>query len=962
MIIVRPIAEPPVIENPEPTFGAVIHKLNDFTVKAEDRVREFNKSIKDQLDGLDTHVTQWINSSIAPIDAHLAIRGAAHGETKDTVGLDKKDNFRTATLAESISYASVNAFVTPAGAKASLDANTADFDPTLYQQNGVFQFASYYYPDDYETVLPATPEPSRYLLSNGRVPILIDGDRLIYSPRSDEGRYSKQSLFVGLPLKGLSRARLSEVTNLAARYTGANWNMTGGDTTDGKVGFFRPLGDKKIYNFASTLPLPAANRNYLLYNNFANAVYKGLGISVALAAGVLRIDHRFFSVNAVTTAPSMTELVNSSYLASFDKMGSASPAPGPANGFHTYNLADFLTLPAGATIAGDPARPDPVTVLVWNSTDFEMYLNVSVGVVVTQGALVSKLVLSFTESIIPGTLVAGGTALFKTIGSRVKDTLDANLLPTAGSSFFTVNNPFDLNNISQSPGVLLNSGLMVKARSSKLAMRVKRYRTDYTSVIDWMLAQRPVADPSDAITEVFAPSRHAPFGPLPERIIPVTHNAAVTQHLVYGLNPGTGLFSWSLLTWNNASIVSTQTGDGVFGVRLPEVRTPMDDIGLIPVSMAVAVNKASAGVGYNALAFTSANRHVGKASVTFANQVLTVGADVEMAVASMLSMQAVMRDLTDRAAVLNPGVDPTLRVPEIQVFAVTGTKALVVVSDGVSYAEAAAARYSVINNIFTLDFKQTNGVALKPITAASGPVAVGNRKSGSGDGTRMDYSDLQIVNIDANTTGFVLTRPFGNNYGDISFTCAGFGGSTFPAFTPVKTNVVRLYPGTQQFDLVDELLPPILIPNKGVFQYDATNGAFTNTMLEVGGVTKVDPFNVNEAGWVRVPAGGRLVIGGKAMVLGEEFALKVNPAGTTYCYLVRYGDVIAVLGSDVRREVANNEVMFGIAVNGVLQQVKDYMVMSNHVVSATRRGSAIPCFVDDGADGPNQFFTHRDVF
>lgn len=960
MIIVRPIAEPPFVEVPEPAFGSVIQKLNEMAVEKEDRQNQFNKNVADKIAQLDTHVTAFINSTVTPIDTHIAKRGAVHGETKATVGLSKKDNFRPATPAEASSYANVNAFVTPAGAKAALQANTGEFDLDLYQRNGVFQFASYYYPDDYETAVPATPEPSRFLVSNGRVPILINGDRLIYSPQSDNPYYSKQLMFVGLPLKGLSRARLSEITNLVSRYVGTNWNMTGGDTVDGKVAFFRPLGDRRIYNYATTLPLPAGNRNYLLYNNFSNTLYKGLGITASLAAGQLRIDHRFFHTNAADTAPSLVETVNGSYMALFDKI--SGQLPGQANGYHFYNLTDFITLPAGATIAADPSRPDVITTLVWNSIDFEAYLNVSVALIVTQGAKTSKLVLSFTESIIPGTLKAGGSAIFKTLGTRVKDTLDAELLPVVGSEYFTVNNPFDLNNITQSPGAVLNSGLIVKARSTKLALRVKRYRTEYEGVKDWMMAKRPVINPADASTEVFAPSRHSPFGPLPERIVPVLHTAAETQYLVYGLNPSTGLFGWSRLTWNDTSIISTQTGDGVFGVRLPEVSAPVSNLGVFPKSIVNAVYKSTVGVGMNALAFTGTNNHIGKASMSYVNGVLAVGADVTVAISTMLSLQGVSRGVMDRAKALNPGVLDSLRKVEIQIFAVSLNKVVVIISDGVSYAEAAAARYAVTNNVITLDFKPTNGVALTPITLASGPVAAGNRESGSGDNVWMNFADLQIASVTPNNLNFVATRPFGDNYGDVSFTVTGFETSTFPVFAPNKLNPVRLYAGTAQIDLVEELLPSIQIPAKGVYQYDSTNTALTCRMLEVNGTTKIDPFNINEAGWIRLPSGGRVMLGGKAFLIGQELSLKVGTVGTVYCYLIRLGEVLQVIASSVRREVANNEVMFGIAVNGVLQQSKDYLVMSNHVVSASRRGTAIPCFTDDGANGPNQFFTQRDVF
>jgi hypothetical protein len=270
------------------------------------------------------------------------------------------------------------------------------------------------------------------------------------------------------------------------------------------------------------------------------------------------------------------------------------------------------------------------------------------------------------------------------------------------------------------------------------------------------------------------------------------------------------------------------------------------------------------------------------------------------------------------------------------------------------------ANFVITGAKFSLNYTNTGGIKLYQATPGNQAAVVGNRESASGDGTWMDYSDMLAAQVDANTFNIVFTRPFGNVYGDLSVAISGLTTAT-PLVTRGKVNPARLYQGNDAFDTVDEIYPPILIPNKGVYQHEPTNGRFSTQMNEMGGTTKVDPFNINEAGWVRLPAGARFVVNGRTVILDKDYAVKVTTSGTSYCYLQRAGTKITALASSVLREPANNEVMFGVAVNGILTLQKNYIVMDSRVISATRHGSAIPFFADNGGQGVNQFFTRRDV-
>ncbi|WP_228493088.1 hypothetical protein, partial [Pseudomonas aeruginosa] len=56
-------------------------------------------------------------------------------------------------------------------------------------------------------------------------------------------------------------------------------------------------------------------------------------------------------------------------------------------------------------------------------------------------------------------------------------------------------------------------------------------------------------------TEFYPPSRHSPFGPVPDRLFPIEHTAGTTRYLAYSVDSETVLYEWSELTWSNTSIV-----------------------------------------------------------------------------------------------------------------------------------------------------------------------------------------------------------------------------------------------------------------------------------------------------------------------------------------------------------------------------------------------------------------------
>lgn len=946
--------EPPFIETPEPKFGGVVNKLNEMTYKLQDCTYSFNENSKVRLLEFSQNLAQFIIDVVTPIDNHLALRGAVHGETKSTIGLSKKDNYRTATLAEQTNLTPVLAYVTPQGVKAALDKNIATYNPSLYQSNDNLQLSSFYYPNEFPVVPPTAVQPVRYFLNNARHTTLINGDRVLVSPRSDPGTYQRQDLFISNPVAIKRRTQLSEIQNLVSGYLGSNWNASAAETTGGRVALFKPLADKQIYDMRSNLNMSGTNKNYLLFNGYGTSLYKGLATAVAVAGNVVTIQHKFFKVDLFDTDPVLVDLVASNYQATFIQLGKTTS--GPANGSHSYNISDFLTLSPGQTAVYDGSGAGVTTGMAWAAQDFELYLMINIPIKVNGVSMI----ISLVESITPGKLSAGSSAQFRQMGTLTKDVIGPDLVPVEPAKWVKLSDLTDFNNVVEFPGVVLPNGEVVKSSATKYAVRVKRLESGRQNIIDWMVNARPKVDVKSVRTEMYTPSRYTPFGPLPERIIPVTQANGVTTYLTYGLDEISGNYMWRELIWSTNPRVVINGGNGKSSFGMPDFSNRLPNLSNVPKALSVMTGVQNGGVVVSAFCFTTQNEFTGYQSFSYANKTVSLGAQIQLHPSSINSLKSAAAAVMTRAGTLNPGIVNASRKTNIQVMDRHDGRLFVMISDGVSYAEGTTLAHTVEDGKVRLTIP-ASGFGLVPLTAGGFSSVGNNRESLSGDNPRQPYSDILIAaEIPARNWDIVFPRAFGEVYGDISFNI-DLPQSAVPTIRPKYVNQGRLYKGEQQFDLVNELLPPVLVPFYGVVQYLPTNNNFNSLMVRPTLGDGVDPYDVNEAGWVRIPAGARVIIRGRAYILDKEYPVKVNPAGVTYCYLVRIGDTLSAIGSSTMRETSNGEVLFGVSTNGVLSINNSYLVIDNHVITSVRRGGAIPVFTDDGDRGVNTFFTVRDL-
>lgn len=955
----------PFNEDPNPRFGGVIEKMNELTYFVEEKTKNFSGDTSQKLQGFVTSLDQFIQDVVIPMDEHLNARGPVHGETKKTVGLGLKDNFPAATLAQQLAFTDVDAFVTVQGAKQAVTENTGTYDKTAYQQNDVLQMSSYYYQNNYPTSLPATVEIPRYFTkaeTNDIYPsILLDSDRLLFTTTRNAANYQRNTYFLSGPTKAFDKLPMTEIRNISATYRPRGWRSSAAPDTNRTVNLFRPLPEKKIFNFKNQTTGLAGSDTiaYLLFRGYAGATYKGVGVSTSRSGLVVTVTPRFFKVNTPDTDPTLVDLLDDTYMASYTPFGEAAVNQ-PANTPFTIDLSKYVTLPAGATLTATGNRATDNITLVWNIQDGEAYLLVSVGCYVRYSdATLKYLTFNAIVSIIPGSLRTGGKATYSIVAEPGTDVILADKSDPVGTKFFVLSDQWDINSTVHSPGIVLDDGTVVRSKTTKYSLKVKKYESSFANHLEWIVGPRPRVPMNQATLTTYAPARHAPFTSLPDRIIPMSQVAAKTTYLTYGLNMVTGRYGWKELSWGSNNLMGN-IANGKTGLRTADEVIVKDNMLLFPKGIVSFTSTSLNSVVNTPLVFLEENEYKSVSTIAYTDGNLVLGDPVRLSKASIIRLRSLMPAFNERTKTRNPGINDNLRRPSFAVYVLpANNKALYILSDGLGAVEGGIVSYTNVNGIVTLNF--ASGMKTTPVLLADVAAITGvGRTSKSGDNLTMEFSDMLIHRTATNNYAVVINRPFGRIYGDISFTITGLNAN-IPTIAPVALNPARLYPGSSAIDVVDELYPAFAIPGKGLWQHDPANTDFATNCLNVADPADViDPFDPNDVGYVLVPSGTKVVINGRAFATDRNYEVQVDPTLTYYLYLIRTGLKFIVNASQALRESSNNEVMIGTIKNGVLEANTSYIVLNNHVISATRQGGAIPFFTDDGNLGTNKFFTQRD--
>lgn len=946
--------ERPVITNPDPNFGDFLDSLNKLRMSLEDKLGDSDKSKTEDLNYLATAVDTLMAKCGNAVNVHIAKKGALHGETAKTVGLEKVDNFRTATTQDHLNYVD-NAFCTPAGVNAAVAKTVIGFNADNFQQNIRMPFAMLHHIDQFKRA-DKDPWTVPYF-KKGPATVIMNGDRVIVSPQYPGGFAGPYSMFYSDSVKMLNAVGLNEERQLANYYIGTGWNMKGAKNIDGDVGIFRPLANKGIYDYASSLP-GSGNSFVVLSSTFGDITHKGCLLSCAWVNNQIQLSHYFFGVNNPETDPTLAQIVNTSYKAVYNtvNMNNVTDA---IQKTRTISLNDIFALGAGVKVESLLAAGQHPTISAdWRYLNTEFLMNISIPVKVTIGTQVFNKIFTFTEAIRPGKLVisdVGAVTLLKTF-SKDSITTAADL---NNSKWLINNDTSNLLNMIESPGVVNTNGLVINAFTTRTSLRLKLTQTEVAGVIPILEEPGKYFPIKESINQIFVPARHMSFGDLAERVIPISQDNNQTIFLTFALAVDKSKYRYKELVWQSGTIATLDSTTNQYWVKRPDTISERDIDGDLPKSI-MALTTPTGGVALSAMNFTKANDFKGRSSFSYLNGSVSVGSEVTLSTISEMLLGTIGIKVMERSK-LSPayGGKPELypQSASYGVFTITSDKALVYWSDGVSYVEAIIVPYTLTAGVITLNLKLNTPLF---VVSKNTSAKQGKRKSSSADDLFSEHCDLMVYKTSDNGYRFVLNHPFEELAGDVSFTTTTFTGAN-PVLTAESTWSAETYSGNAFFDIAEEHYPVVMLPKVGIFQQNVVSDNAT-TMTRIGGTEKFDPYKAGNNKVIIIPEGYRVVINGIGVMIDETQEL-IYTTFPRYFYLEENSGVIELKDYATQQQPNNNAVMVGYDPNGTgVIYTRSYIVVDKHLISDVRKGSTIPLVPNDGTDrGATSYFLTRDV-
>lgn len=137
----KPLPNP---DEREDYLGSVLNALiavHNARVNNRGEYADLKEKVDAASANIEAMLDQYVTDMDAALLAHTSKKGAIHGETKKTVGLDKVDNWYMGTLAEHIAGTRQDVYANPAGLKAMIEARLT-IDPSKYVKGRLIPVAS----------------------------------------------------------------------------------------------------------------------------------------------------------------------------------------------------------------------------------------------------------------------------------------------------------------------------------------------------------------------------------------------------------------------------------------------------------------------------------------------------------------------------------------------------------------------------------------------------------------------------------------------------------------------------------------------------------------------------------------------------------------------------------------------------------------------------------------------------
>jgi bacterial surface protein 26-residue repeat len=128
----------------EDYLGSVLNAMigiHNARIENRGEISDIQEKVDTATDNINQMLDQYVMDMDAALLAHTSKKGAIHGETKKTVGLDLVNNWRMGTLDEHVAGVLQDVYANPAGLKAMIEARLT-IDPSKYIKGRLIPIAS----------------------------------------------------------------------------------------------------------------------------------------------------------------------------------------------------------------------------------------------------------------------------------------------------------------------------------------------------------------------------------------------------------------------------------------------------------------------------------------------------------------------------------------------------------------------------------------------------------------------------------------------------------------------------------------------------------------------------------------------------------------------------------------------------------------------------------------------------
>lgn len=137
----KPLPNP---DEREDYLGSVLNAMigiHNARINNRGEITDIQEKADEATDNIDRMLNQYLTDIDTSLLAHTSKKGAIHGETKATVGLDQVDNWAIGTLAEHVAGTRKDVYANPFGLKAMIESRLT-IDPSKYVKGRLIPVAS----------------------------------------------------------------------------------------------------------------------------------------------------------------------------------------------------------------------------------------------------------------------------------------------------------------------------------------------------------------------------------------------------------------------------------------------------------------------------------------------------------------------------------------------------------------------------------------------------------------------------------------------------------------------------------------------------------------------------------------------------------------------------------------------------------------------------------------------------